>query len=77
MTINKSQGQSFDHVGIFLQEPVFEHGQLYVAFSRARSFAGIKVKIYSSTKQGIIGGCAFTPNIVYRQVVEVVNTPLN
>ncbi|XP_065318849.1 uncharacterized protein LOC135926847 [Gordionus sp. m RMFG-2023] len=34
ITINKSQGQTFDHVGLFLPEPVFAHGQLYVALTR-------------------------------------------
>ncbi|XP_016660685.1 uncharacterized protein LOC103309727 [Acyrthosiphon pisum] len=34
MTINKSQGQTFDRVGLLLPSPVFMHGQLYVAFSR-------------------------------------------
>src|ERR1700733_11810673 len=29
MTINKSQGQTFDHVGLSLSESVFAHGQLY------------------------------------------------
>ncbi|GFP88041.1 clathrin interactor epsin 1 [Phtheirospermum japonicum] len=28
MTINKSQGQSLSHVGLFLKKPVFSHGQL-------------------------------------------------
>ena len=45
MTINKSQGQIFDKVGLYLPQPVFSHGQLYVAFSRARSFSDLYVEI--------------------------------
>ena len=37
VTINKSQGQSFDEVGILLNRPLFSHGQLYVALSRCRN----------------------------------------
>jgi len=32
MTINKSQGQSVEHMGINLQTSVFSHRQLYVVF---------------------------------------------
>ncbi|CAF2751519.1 unnamed protein product [Rotaria sp. Silwood2] len=34
MTIKKSQGQTFQQLGLLLPQPVFSHGQPYVAFSR-------------------------------------------
>ena len=43
MTINKSQGQTFERVGVDLRKGVFDHGQLYVAFSRTREFGSLKV----------------------------------
>ena len=51
-TINKSQGQTFDRVGIYLPDPVFSNGQLYVAFSRATSKEGVKVDWIGGPKQG-------------------------
>ena len=45
MTINKSQGQSFDKVGIWLSRPVFTHGQLYVAFSRSTCGKNVRVAL--------------------------------
>ena len=52
MTINKSQGQTFERVGILLSDPVFSHGQLYVAFSRAKSRDDVKVQVVDGPKQG-------------------------
>ncbi|GAU49007.1 hypothetical protein TSUD_284940 [Trifolium subterraneum] len=46
MTINKSQGQSLDYVGIYLPRSVFSHGQIYVAVSRVKSKQGIKILIH-------------------------------
>lgn len=43
MTINKSQGQTFDKIGLDLRKDVFNHGQLYVAFSRIRSWQSLRV----------------------------------
>ena len=69
MTINKAQGQTFDRVGIYLPKPVFAHGQLYVAFSRARSFHSIKVHVTPTATQGMFDGKTYTQNIVYRDVL--------
>ncbi|XP_066396549.1 uncharacterized protein [Miscanthus floridulus] len=43
MTVNKSQGQTIPNVGVYLPAPVFSHGQLYVAMSRATSKTNIKI----------------------------------
>ena len=43
MTVNKSQGQTIPNVGVYLLDPVFSHGQLYVAMSRATARTNIKI----------------------------------
>jgi hypothetical protein len=43
MTINKAQGQTMKIVGIYLLEPIFTHGQLYVALSRATRVNDVSV----------------------------------
>ncbi|KIH68130.1 hypothetical protein ANCDUO_01536 [Ancylostoma duodenale] len=42
MTINKSQGQTFEKVGIILRSPSFAHASTYVALSRCRSRENIR-----------------------------------
>ena len=66
MTINKSQGQSLNKIGVYLPEPVFGHGQLYVALSRATSPHGLKVLIKKRENQPP----NVTKNIVYKDFLK-------
>ncbi|CAI0446752.1 unnamed protein product [Linum tenue] len=63
MMINKIQGQTLDKVGIYLPNPVFSHGQLYVAVSRVRSAAGLRFLI--TNEEGVPGN--HTRNIVFSE----------
>jgi hypothetical protein len=65
MTINKSQGQSFEAVGVDLRSPVFSHGQFYVAASRVTSKAGLSILLPSDASQ--------TSNIVYPEILQNIN----
>jgi ATP-dependent exoDNAse (exonuclease V) alpha subunit len=61
MTINKAEGQSLKFVGIHLLSPIFCHGQLYVALSRATSSKNVHILLPpNSTK---------TSNVVYPEVL--------
>ena len=51
MTINKSQGQSVQNVGLDVRSPVFTHGQFYVGISRVTSRDRIKV-IWNEKERG-------------------------
>ncbi|GAA0167400.1 hypothetical protein LIER_40367 [Lithospermum erythrorhizon] len=46
---NKSQGQTLWYVGLYLKQPIFCHGQLYVALSRAKTGKYVKVLIIPPT----------------------------
>lgn len=72
ITINKSQGQSYDHVGINLRTPVFSHGQLYVALSRCRNPDQIRVFIQRQAQQGNLlnNDRQFTRNVVFREIFQ-------
>uniref|UniRef100_A0A0L8H3T3 UvrD-like helicase C-terminal domain-containing protein n=1 Tax=Octopus bimaculoides TaxID=37653 RepID=A0A0L8H3T3_OCTBM len=64
MTIDKSQGQTFEKVGLVLPQPVFSHGPLYVAYSRARKLSDVRVKVMETDRQGRRRRQTVTKNIV-------------
>ena len=72
MTINKSQGQTLNRVGIYLPEPVFGHGQLYVAMSRVTHPNNLKILILNTEQQGNLQSDSkkiFTKNVVFYEIL--------
>ncbi len=43
VTVHKSQGQTYQNVGLYFTSSPFAHGQLYVALSRVRGWKNIVV----------------------------------
>ena len=70
MTINKSQGQTLNNVGLYLPDATFAHGQLYVALSRVGDDKQIQVLISDTKKQRMINGYGYTRNVVYDEVLD-------
>lgn len=68
MTINKAQSQTLDFVGIYLREPIFSHGQLYVALSRTKSSKYVKILIRPPTADN--NDDHSTYNVVYNEIIH-------
>jgi ATP-dependent DNA helicase PIF1 len=64
MTINKSQGQTLEKVGIGLKQEVFSHSQLYTGFSRTTSGDGMGLVIADNLQESRL-----IKNVVWRQVL--------
>jgi hypothetical protein len=62
ITINKSQGQSLDVVGVDLQTSAFAHGQLYVALSRCTDVYRLTILLPE--------GIDTTLNVVWPEVLD-------
>ncbi len=64
ITINKSQGQTFNNVRVYLSSLVYSHGHLYVVISRVTSSANIK--IFNGQ-----GPDRYMRNVIYKEVLEL------
>ena len=62
MSINKSQGQSLQVVGLNLTDPVFSHGQLYVGCSRVGNPDRLFILSHDAT--------GHTQNVVYQEALR-------
>eukprot|EP00978_Attheya_sp_CCMP212_P006244 scaffold14163_cov51-Attheya_sp.AAC.2 len=63
LTIDKSQGQSLQRVGLYLPTPCFAHGQLYTAFARSMSSRELAVFL------GPNGEADMTRNVVWPEAL--------
>ena len=73
LTIHKAQGQTLTRVGVYLPNPVFTHGQLYIAFSRVTRASGLTVAVRrgryeAGNAEGVPEG-TYTDNIVCRDIL--------
>ncbi len=69
MTINKSQGQSLNWIGLYLSTPIFSYGQFYIACSRVTLKKNLKILISKQLgdNTNLIN---YTHNIVYPEIFQ-------
>ena len=64
LTINKSQGETFEVLGVDLRYSCFTHGQLYVAVSRVRQHRNLHILLEENNQEGK------TRNPVYQEALR-------
>lgn len=66
MTMNKSEGLTVQNVSLYLHNPVFGHGQMYIAVSRVTSPVGLKIVTVRDdhSQDGL------AKNIVYHEIFD-------
>jgi hypothetical protein len=81
ISVNKSQSQTLEEVGLYLSKPVFAHGQLYVAASRVGDPDGFCLFIEPHAQQGEdVDADArgwSTLNVVYPEVIREAQSSLH
>ena len=68
MTINKSQRQILEQIGLYLHDHIFSNGQLYVALSKVTFYKGIKILIDKKMHMMVVNRKIYTKNIVYSEI---------
>jgi len=72
MSIHKSQGQTLENCGVYLPEPVFSHGMLYVALGRCGNQSKCTVLMINNTNcaQYEADPGQYAKNVVYKQILN-------
>ena len=72
MTVKKSQGRTFDQIGLLLPELVFTRGKFYIACLRVRSGNAMKVEVISGPTQGKTDFGIATDNVVHEEILLLI-----
>lgn len=62
-TLNRIQGQTLEHVGIYLRNEMFSHGHFYTAITRTHQKKNIKIMFDNASRRSL-------RNIVYHEVLD-------
>ena len=72
MTVSKSQSCGFKHVGIWLNDHLFAHGQLYLALSRIQVQIDGEYTLLFASRDNIMQDArgVYAKNLVYTEVLH-------